>query len=236
MNKKNLTSEEVFAFAVKNHQNNNFKIAENLYKEILEKNPDHFESIFRLGSLSIQTKSFDTAILLLNKAIQINSNHANAYHNLGLVFKILGKFKEATNSYQKSLKCDPKNLIVLYDLSELKEEVLNINLKSKIDKIMNSGSCTKKDLAYGYFLLAKYELYAKNYNKEFNYLIKGHQYYFESESKNFNKGINYWLNELPKNKELFNLNKFNKNIKKINYKIKPIFIIGFPRCGSTLVE
>ena len=236
MNKKNLTLDETFALAVQNYQNNNFKIAENLYKEILEKNPDHFESIFCLGSLSIQTKNFDTAILLLNKAIQIKSNHANAYHNLGLVFKILGKFKEATNSYQKSLKCDPKNLIVLYDLSELKEEVLDIKLKSKINKIMNSGTCTKKNLAYGYFLLAKYELYAKSYNKEFNYLIKGHQCYFESESKNFNKGINYWLNELPKNKELFNLNKFNKNIKKINYKIKPIFIIGFPRCGSTLVE
>ena len=236
MNKKNLTLEEAFALAVQNHQNNNFKIAENLYKKILEKNPNHFESIFRLGSLSIQTKNFDTAILLLNKAIQIKSDHANAYHNLGLVFKILGKFKEATNSYQKSLKYDPKNLIVLYDLSELKEEVLDIKLKSKINKIMNSGTCTKKNLAYGYFLLAKYELYAKRYNKEFNYLIKGHQCYFESESKNFNKGINYWLNELPTNKELFNFNKFNKNIKKINYEIKPIFIIGFPRCGSTLVE
>ena len=338
MNKKNLTLEKAFALAVQNHQNNNFKIAENLYKKILEKNPNHFESIFRLGSLSIQTKNFDTAILLLNKAIQIKSDHANAYHNLGLVFKILGKlqeaiyhsqraiqiepkhaeaynnlgliftelrefkkavncyqkviqiqsnhsgaynnlgvaykelqefnkaiscyrqaiqiksdhanayhnlglvfkilgkFKEATNSYQKSLKYDPKNLIVLYDLSELKEEVLDIKLKSKINKIMNSGTCTKKNLAYGYFLLAKYELYAKRYNKEFNYLIKGHQCYFDSESKSFSKGINYWLNELPTNKELFNFNKFNKNIKKINYEIKPIFIIGFPRCGSTLVE
>ena len=101
---------------------------------------------------------------------------------------------------------------------------------------MDSNDCTKKNLAYGNFLLAKYELRAKNYNKEFNYLLQGHQCYFESESKNFNKGIEYWLNELPKTKELFNFNKFNKNNKKINYKIKPIFIIGFPRCGSTLVE
>ena len=338
MNKKNLTIKETFALAIQNHQNNNFKIAENFYKEILEKNPNHFESIFLLGSLSIQIKNFDTAIQLLNKAIQIKPDHANAYHNLGLVFKILGKlqeamnycqkaiqikpdhaeaynnlglifielrefqkavscyqkviqihpnhagaynnlgaahkeleefnkaiscyqkaiqikpdhanayhnlglvfkilgkFKDATNCCQKSLKHEPKNLITLYDLSELKEEVLDLNLKNRINKIMDSNDCTKKNFAYGNFLLAKYELRAKNYNKEFNYLLKGHQCYFESESKNFNKGIEYWLNELPKTKELFNFNKFNKNIKKINYKIKPIFIIGFPRCGSTLVE
>ena len=46
MNKKNLTIKETFALAVQNHQNNNFKIAENFYKEILEKNPNHFETIF----------------------------------------------------------------------------------------------------------------------------------------------------------------------------------------------
>ena len=338
MNKQNPTTEEIFALAVQNHQNNNFKIAKNFYNEILEKNPNHFKSIFLLGSLSIQTKNFDTAIQLLNKAIQIQPNHANAYHNLGLVFKILGKlqkamnccqkaiqiqpnhaeaynnlglifaelrkfqkavscyqkaiqiqpnhtgaynnlggahkeleeFNKAINCYQKaiqiqpnhanayhnlglvfkilgkfkdaiiccqkSLKYEPKNLITLYDLSELKEEILDLNFKNKINKIMNSGDCTKKNHAYGNFLLAKYEFHVKSYNKEFNYLLKGHQCYFESESKNFNKGVEYWLNKLPKTKELFNFNKFNKNIKKINYKIKPIFIIGFPRCGSTLVE
>ena len=35
MNKKNLTIKETFALAIQNHQNNNFKIAENFYKEIL---------------------------------------------------------------------------------------------------------------------------------------------------------------------------------------------------------
>ena len=75
------------------------------------------------------------------------------------------------------------------------------------------------------------------HKKEFNYLLKGHQYYFESEDNKKNrKHVPYWLNELPNVKELHNFNKFKKNIKKTNYKIKPIFIVGVPRCGSTLVE
>ena len=39
--KKNLTTEETFALAVKNHKKNNFQIAENLYKEALKTNPNH---------------------------------------------------------------------------------------------------------------------------------------------------------------------------------------------------
>ena len=36
MNKKNnLTTKEIFALAVQNHQKNNLKVAENLYNEIL---------------------------------------------------------------------------------------------------------------------------------------------------------------------------------------------------------
>jgi len=48
--KKNLTIKETFALAFKNHQNKNYQVAENLYKQILKVNPNHFESIFYLGS------------------------------------------------------------------------------------------------------------------------------------------------------------------------------------------
>jgi len=40
-NNKNLTTEEIFALAVQNHQKNNLKVAENFYNEILKKYPNH---------------------------------------------------------------------------------------------------------------------------------------------------------------------------------------------------
>ena len=50
----------------------------------------------------------------------------------------------------------------------------------------------------------------------------------------FQKGINYWLKQLPEFKELIDLN-FDIKIEE-NKKIKPIFIVGVPRSGSTLIE
>ena len=72
--KKNLTTEEIFALAVQNHQKNNLKVAENFYNEILKTNPNHFESIYYLGILLAQTKRFDLAKTLLHKAIKIKNN------------------------------------------------------------------------------------------------------------------------------------------------------------------
>ena len=45
--------------------------------------------------------------------------------------------------------------------------------------------------------------------------------------------MKYWLKELPKiNHIKIDNNNSNNDIEKI----KPIFIVGVPRCGSTLIE
>ena len=305
MNKKTiLTAEETFALAVQNHKKNNLQIAENLYKEALKINPNHFEAIHYLGVLLAQTKRFNLAKPLFHKAIQIqpnyvlthnnlgnvlkelgehqkaissfekaiqinpnyaiahynlgnvlkelgehqkaissyqqaiqiNPNYADVYNNLGLLLQELGEHQKAKNYYQMAVKYEPENLAHLYNLSSLDEEILHPNLKNKIYKIIEKNNSTKKNIAYGNFLLSRYELKAKKYKNEFDHLLKGHQYYFESEKKKFKKRIEYLLNVLPKRKKLINLNRHNKNIKMDNHLIKPIFIIGVPRCGSTLIE
>ena len=76
---------ETLALALQNHQQNNFQVAEKLYKDILNIDPNHLESIFLLGSLSAQNKNFEQAEQLLQKAILINPKHAQAHNNLGLV-------------------------------------------------------------------------------------------------------------------------------------------------------
>ena len=54
MDKKNITIEKIYASAVENHKKNNFKIAEELYKKILKIYPQHFDTIFLLGTLAVQ--------------------------------------------------------------------------------------------------------------------------------------------------------------------------------------
>ena len=123
-----MSIEETFALAVQNHKKNNLKLAEELYKEILKINPKHFESIFFLGTLLVQTHKFDMAKELFQKATQMKPDNANAHYNLGNVLKELGEYEKAVSNYQNAIKNNPNfieahnNLGVLFrELGELQK-------------------------------------------------------------------------------------------------------------------
>jgi tetratricopeptide (TPR) repeat protein len=98
-----MTVKKTFTLAYQNHKKNNFKNAENLYKEVLKTDPNHFEANFLLGTLSMQIKKFDNAKQLLQKAIKIQPNNPDAHYNLGCVFKELGQLDKAIVYFDKVL-------------------------------------------------------------------------------------------------------------------------------------
>ncbi len=206
------------------------------YEKAITIQPNYADAHYNLGIVLKKSGEYQKAISSYEKAIQIRPNYSEAYNNLGVLLQELGKYQKAKSFYQMAVKNEPENLAHLYNLSSLDEEILHPNLKNKIYEIIEKNNSTKKNIAYGNFLLSKYELKAKKYKNEFDHLLKGHQYYFESENKKFEKEIEYFFNLFSKRKELINLNRHNKNDKTDNHVIKPIFIIGVPRCGSTLIE
>ena len=338
MKKEKLNIEQIFLLGLESHKKNDLKSAEKFYNDVLEINPNHFNSIFYLASLSAQTKNYIKAKNLFEKIIQIKPNYDVAYANLGAVLKELGKFNEAveacrkaisiqpnnsaaysnlgaalkelgkfketidvckkaietepknfnayhnlalalqelgeikraiscyeklskiqpspSNAYQNlgklnimlgkkdeaikyyklAIQYEPENLLHYYALSDLDEKSLNADFKNKIDEIKTKNNSKYQNLAYANFLKSKYELNSKNYEKEFNYLLKGHNYYLMSEKEEYRKDVEYWLNILPKNEELNSRDISNKNIEIEKHSFTPIFIIGVPRCGSTLIE
>ena len=70
MSLTNQDLKQVFELALIHHKKCNFKKAEKLYNEILKSIPNHFQSIFLLGTLFGQTKKYVNAVVLLKKAIR----------------------------------------------------------------------------------------------------------------------------------------------------------------------
>ena len=203
------------------------------YQKAIEVNPKIVGAHNNLGLVFRELNDYENAINCYQNAIKIKIDHAGAHHNLALALKELGKFDKAILSHETAIKYEPENLSHYYYLSELKKNILDNNLKSKIEKIIKKNNSKKINVAYGNFLLSKYEKKAKNYDKELNYLIKGHQNYFDSKIEKFKLGIKYCFDDvlqISKGAKVEKVNEKNDN------KIKPIFIVGVPRCGSTLVE
>ena len=137
--KKKLTTKETFSLALQNHQKNRLQVAENLYKKILKINPNHFESIFLLGTLLAETKKFVEAKQMLTKAIQIKPNHALAHNNLGIIFKELGKHQEALACYKNAILVNPNHTLAVNNLSMLLKE-------SQLSNLTQTNSSSLKEL------------------------------------------------------------------------------------------
>ena len=52
MDKNDLKAEKIFTQAIQSQKENNFKVAEKLYKKILKKHPNHLQSINLLGIIN----------------------------------------------------------------------------------------------------------------------------------------------------------------------------------------
>ena len=105
--KKNLSIEEAFALAVQNHKKNNFQVAENLYKKILNTNPNSAGVHNNLGMMYKELEEYQKAIGCYEKAIQIDPNYANVYYNLGNILQELRELQKAKSCYEKLLNLDP---------------------------------------------------------------------------------------------------------------------------------
>ena len=106
MNKKNINISENFNLGLQNFKKNNLKDAENFFKEVLNNNSDHLESIFFLGILQAKKKDFNKAKDFFIKVIQIDSSYIDAHYNLGIVFNELKDFQNSINCYEKTIQID----------------------------------------------------------------------------------------------------------------------------------
>ncbi len=118
--------------AVQFHQSGQLERAEEIYKEILEVNPNHSDSLHLSGIIAHQSGKNDIAVNMITKAIQITPREPVYYLSLGNVFKTQGNLEKAILNYQKALQLNPdyadayNNMGILFkDQGRLDEAVLN---------------------------------------------------------------------------------------------------------------
>ena len=127
MNKKKQTLKENFIEAFKKYKNHDFKNAEQSCYKILSIDPNHFDSISLLATISFSKKDFNKAKELMLQAIEIKPNDLSALNNLGTTYRELREAKEAINVYKKVLEINV--LTRLWQLSSIQRLTL-----SPIDK------------------------------------------------------------------------------------------------------
>lgn len=92
---------------VAHHTAGRLKEAEEVYRKILEIDPEQPVALHLSGILAHQKGQPETAIELIGKAVSVKPDYAEAHNNLGNIFKQLGRLEEAVEVYQKALEHHP---------------------------------------------------------------------------------------------------------------------------------
>ena len=205
------------------------------YKKALKIESDNSEIYNKIGITYSELDNFEEAILSYTKAIKFNSKYSIAYNNLGNALQFKGDLKLAETSYEKAIQIQPNFSLAYRNLSTVRKFKEGDAILMKMLNLNKNNNLSLEDKINLNYALGKAYNDLRSFKKAFTYFNKANNLnnnkikYTIKNDENFFKII----------KNLFSNNILpltEKDIKK-KYLIKhPIFILGMPRSGSTLVE
>jgi len=210
------------------HEKNYLKLKDVLIKYI-EIDQSNHEFILELGILLKNINQFKESIKYLKKFIVFNPKSSKGYNSLALAYYWNGEFKEAYEAMKNSIKLNDekdKRLLLIYDMAERLNYDLEPYLK-EFQQILKN----KNDLNVGIYLrLAKH----KEKNKDYDDALTLYKKLNELKIDNFKKP--YWSDLDQVKHNIDKLKKIKFKPKSDTLKLKPIFILGLPRSGTSLLE
>ena len=210
----------------------NYTRSEICYNKSIELDNKIPEPINNLGNLYRLLNNNNKAINCYKNAIKVKPNFFPGHYNLGVTYKSIGKFKEAKWHLTETIKIN-KNLYTAHrSLSEITKYSINNSHLNQLNKIYNdkkNQSINKKELA---FALGKAYDDVKDFKNAFKFYNEGNNL----RRKEIDFSIKDEIDEFRKIKNTFN-KKLYQTLNKLGAKDNtPIFILGMPRSGTTLVE
>ena len=213
----------------------NYLEAEKIFLNLLNKDKDLMLVNYFLGIIYFELQNYKKSKFHYESSLKFNPNSKEILINLAYLEQSYGKLEEAKDIYQKLLTLNPYYIETYYRIYLLNSDYLKEEYKSFFLEITNKENISLHERALANYLLSKIEKKKDEYKSEIDYLKKSHIDIFNSK-KNYNLQSNYYYQEIISKK-------FEKiifsNIKKKNFNFEksfPIFIVGLPRSGSTLVE
>ena len=201
--------------------------------EALSIKPDYVEAYLNMGATLEDQEKLDEAIEAYNKAISIKPDYADAHLNKGNVLKVQRTLDEAIEAYNKAISIKPDYADAHLNLSSIKKYAVNDEQFLQVQELYKSDGLSDHKRCKLSFTLAKMYEDVGNLDQAFSHLFVGNalrkkllKYSFKQDADLFNR--------LKETQPYFLINSLE--IKESLIKPKPIFILGMPRSGTSLVE
>jgi tetratricopeptide (TPR) repeat protein len=201
-------------------------------EQALALEPKSHDAINLLGRIAFMRGALDAALAHYRRAIELKPDSADLYNSMGHVFHALGRFNEASHAYLNALTFDPNNTRVHLNLADTKTFTKGDPHLQAMQALECDASIPESERMYLYFALGKAFADLNDHARAFEYLLQGNA--LKREQITYDEMTTLALFE--RTRALFTPALIKKKARHGDRSHLPVFIVGMPRSGTSLVE
>ncbi len=210
-----------------------YEEATSWYKKAIQLNPDAADAYNDLGVTYINRGMADKALIIFKKALQLNPDFSEAYGNMGHALAYQGKTDKAISCYKKALQLQPEFSTAFKALvhsrvytDEHHEDVILGK------RILQNSDLSDENILEVHFALGKIYDDCKMYKTAFDHYRRANSIKHKTSHLDHNAPVSYVSRIIKTFPVTF---KRYSNFAGSESKL-PVFIVGMPRSGTSLVE
>jgi tetratricopeptide (TPR) repeat protein len=226
-----------FNFARQNYsyilnRNNKFSLVLEQAEILLQTDPKNL-SYMNLKAVALSKMGdYENAIKLYDSVLVENPGYSKIWHSFGHTLKTAGITDRAIQAYRHSIALEPGFGEAYWSLANLKTFRFSAADITEMRKQLNTQTLADEDRFHFYFALGKALEDQQNYSESFQHYWDGNVLRRNTIAYSATRNANKVLLSKKVFNEAFFRSRQNFGVQSA----EPIFILGMPRAGSTLLE
>lgn len=202
------------------------------YNKVIAMQPALPQAHYNLAKSLTMTEKVEEAIEHYKKALMLNPDYEEAWNNMGICLINLGRFEEGEEAYRKAIALSPENYEAIRNLADTKALKAGDPVLDEVNTLLKRTDLSPINEARLHYALAQVAnqdgdtpLFMEKLEKA-NALHRIHHAYDFAESRK----------KFDRIRQRFDRNEAAVEVKSGDRSCLPIFVLGMPRSGTTLVE
>lgn len=213
------------------HTEGRFKEAAASFEKALALDPADPEPHNNLGAALHLLGRYERAIAFYRKALSLRPNYADAQNNLGNALQVLGRLDEARAAFEAAVGIDPRRASFQLGLAGSKRFTRDDPHLARMEELAGKlASMPDADRMHLHFALGKALADAGEHDRSFTHLLAGNS--IKRRQIAYDEAAT--LRRFESIRDAFNAPMRGDEAGAAS--ARPIFVIGMPRSGTTLIE
>jgi tetratricopeptide (TPR) repeat protein len=201
-------------------------------EQMLARDPSNNQLLHLKGAALAQSGDLDGAIAIYTRLLAENEGDAGAWLNYGLALKVLGRTNECVRAFRKATELQSDSGLAWWAIASMKTETLSDSDVRSLEAAIEQPGGSGLNHAQLHYTLGKAFEDRRAYDQSFAHYAEGARL----KRVTLNYDPNGVEDHVRRSKAFFTPDLLRARAGASASARDPIFIVGLPRAGSTLLE